>query len=46
MSILTEKWSDFEEEFNARQARFERQIADPNFLMMLILLAACGTKPI
>lgn len=35
-----------EEEFNNRQVRFERQITDPNFLMMLILLAACGTKRI
>ncbi len=33
-----------EEEFNIRQIRFERQIADPNFLVMLLLLAACGTK--
>lgn len=34
-----------EEEFNARQARFEQRIADPNVLMILILLAACVTKP-
>jgi ubiquinone/menaquinone biosynthesis C-methylase UbiE len=34
-----------EEEFQARQEYFEQRIADPNFLVMLILLAASGIKP-